>query len=85
MANSNDEKPLASIITGDFETRSKNWWSQDITNNQGSITNVLISTSGRHQLINSPTHMTNTNPSCIDLVFTSNLSLITEFAIETSF
>ena len=37
MSNINDEKPLASIFTGGLNTRSKNWWSQDITNRQGSI------------------------------------------------
>ena len=32
MSNINDEKPLSSIVTGDFTTRPKNWWSQEITN-----------------------------------------------------
>ena len=31
MLNFNNEKPLASIITEDFNARSKNCWSQDIT------------------------------------------------------
>ena len=59
----NDKKPLASIITGDFNARSKNWWSEDITNSQGSIIDTLTSTSGYHQLINLPSHMTNTSSS----------------------
>ena len=81
MSNINDEKPLASIITGYFNARSKNWWSQDITNSQESIINTLTSTSGYHQLLNSPTHMTNTRSSCSDLTFTLNPSFITEFGI----
>ena len=64
---------------------SKNWWYQEITNNQESIIDTLKSTSGFHQLINSQTRMTNTSSSCIDLIFTSNPSLITEFGIEKSF
>ena len=84
MSNINDEKPLASIITGNFNARSKNWWSQDITNSQGSIIDTLTSTSGYHQPINLPTHMTNTSSSWIDLIFTSNSNLITEFGIEKS-
>ena len=83
-SNISNEKPLASIITGNFNARSKNWWSQDITNSQGSIIDTLTSTSGYHQLINSPTHMANTSSSCIDLIFTSNPSLITKFGIEKS-
>ena len=84
MSNIKDENPLASIITGDFNARSENWWSQDITNNQGSIIDILTSTFGYRKLINLPTHMTNTSSSCIDLIFTSNPNLITEFGIEKS-
>ena len=82
MSNVNDKKPLASTTTGGFNARSKTWWSQYISNSQGSIIGTFTSTSGYHQLINSPTHMTNTNSSCINLIFTSNASLITEFGIE---
>ena len=32
MSNSNDEKPLASIIAEEFNARSENWWSHNITN-----------------------------------------------------
>ena len=67
MSNINDEKPLSSIITGDVNTRSKNWWSQGITNNQGSIIDTLASTSGYYQLINLPTRMINAISSCIYL------------------
>ena len=84
MSNSNDEKPLASITTGDFNARSKNWWFQGITNSQGSIIDTLTPISGYHQLINLPTHMANTSSSCNDLIFTSNANLITELGIEKS-
>ena len=46
MSNINDEKPFASIITGDFNVRSKKWWFQDIANSQGSIIDSLKSLSG---------------------------------------
>ena len=84
MSNIKDENPLASIITGDFNARSENWWSQDIANHQGSTIDILTSTFGYSKLINLPTHMTNTSSSCIDLIFTSNPNLITEFGIEKS-
>ena len=84
MSNIKDENPLASIITGDFNARSENWRSQDIANNQGSIIDILTCTFGYRKLINLPTHMTNTSSSCIDLIFTSNPNLITEFGIEKS-
>ena len=81
-SNINDEKPLASIITGDFNARSKRLRPQDVTNSHWSIIDTLTSTSGYYRLINLPTHMTNASSSCIDLVFTSNPNLITEFGIE---
>ena len=84
MSNINDKKPIASIITGGFNARSKNWWSQDITNSQDSIIDNLTSISGYHQLINLLTHRTNKSYSCIDLIFTSNSNLITELGIEKS-
>ena len=84
MLNINDEKPLASVITGHFNARSKNWWSQGITNSQGSIIDTLTSTSGDHQLKNLPTHMSNKSSSCLDLIFTPNPNFITEFGIEKS-
>ena len=42
----NEVTLLVSIITGDFNTRFKKWWSQYITNSQRSITVTLTSTSG---------------------------------------
>ena len=72
MLNINDKKPLASVITGHFNARSKNWWSQGITNSQGSIIDTLTSTSDNYQLKNLPTHMSNKSSFCLDLIFTPN-------------
>lgn len=68
ISNINDEKSLSLIITRDFNVRSKNWWSQDITNGQVSIINSLTSTSVYRQLINLPIHVVNACFSCIDLI-----------------
>ena len=57
------EKSLASIIRGDFNARSNNWWSQDITNTEVSINDIFTCKSGYHQIKNSPTHITNTSSS----------------------
>ena len=37
----NTEKSLASIIRGDFNARSNNWWSQDINNTEVSINDIF--------------------------------------------
>ena len=57
------EKSLASIIRGDFNARSNNWWSQDINNTEVSINDIFTCKSGYHQIINSPTLMVNTSSS----------------------
>ena len=35
LHNINDELPLCSIVTGDFNARCSRWWKNDITNYQG--------------------------------------------------
>ena len=57
------ERSLASIIRGDFNARSNNWWSQDINNTEVSINDIFTCKSGYHQIINSPTLMVNTSSS----------------------
>ena len=37
MSNINEEKSSVFVITGEFNARSNNWWSQNIANSQGSI------------------------------------------------
>lgn len=84
MSSINDKMQLASIITGGFNATSKIWYSQDITNNQRSIIGSPKSTFAYHQLINSPTRMTNTSSSCIDLSFNLNQSFIQNLVLKIS-
>ena len=35
LSNINEEFPLSSIATGDFNARSSRWWQNDITNSAG--------------------------------------------------
>lgn len=84
VSNIKNKKPKTSIITGYVNGRAKNWWSHDITNSQGSITDTLTSAFGYHQLIILPTHLSNTSPLYIDLIFTLNPNLFTVFGIEKS-
>lgn len=50
LSNIHNEKPLAFITKGDFNARTRNWCSLDITNSRGSISDTLTSTYGYHQL-----------------------------------
>ena len=42
LSNIHNEKPLAFITKGDFNARTRNWCSLDITNSRGSISDSYI-------------------------------------------
>ena len=45
---------------------------------------TILLTAGYYQLINFPTHLTNTSSPCIDLILILNPNLITEFGVGKS-
>ena len=59
-------KPSFTIILGDFNARSSDWWPDDITSPEGAHINSLISIYGFNQLISDPTHILPASSSCID-------------------
>ena len=67
LNNINDELPLCSIVTGDFNARCSRWWKNDITNLQGQELDSLTLSAGYNQIIDKPTHVINNFMSCIDL------------------
>ena len=64
----NNRKLALSIITGDFNTRSQSWWSNDINTTLGSKLLALFSSNDFSQLINEPTHIKTNSTSCIALL-----------------
>ena len=64
------------VILGDFNARSKSWYSDDITTYEGSNIDSLTTTHGLHQLISQPTHLLPTSSTCIDLIFTDQPNLV---------
>ena len=72
----NDEFPLCSIVTGDFNARCTNWWKDDITNSTGWEIASLTSSAGYTQISDKPTHVINNSMSCIDLIFCTNQNVI---------
>ena len=64
------------VILGDFNARSKSWYSDDITTYEGSKIDSLTKTHGLHQLISQPTHLLPTSSTCIDLIFTDQPNLV---------
>ena len=84
LNNINDELPLCSIVTGDFNARCSRWWKNDINNLQGQELDSLTLSAGYNQIIDKPTHVINTSMSCIDLIFCTNQSVISNHGVDVS-
>ena len=84
LNNINDYLPLCSIVTGDFNASCSSWWKNDITNFQGQELGSLTLSAGYNQIIENPTHVTNNFMSCIDLIFCTNQSLISNHGVDAS-
>ena len=80
----NDEFPLCSVITGNFNARCSRWWKNDITNLTGEEIDTLTSSAGYAQIIDKPTHILNNSMSCIDLIFCTNKNLISNHGVDVS-
>ena len=68
--------PDFSIILGDFNARSKNWWVGDTQTCEGSRIDSLTTSCGFRQLTSEPTHILKSSSPYIDLIFTDQPSLI---------
>ena len=84
LSNINEEIPICSIITGDFNARSSNWWKNDITNSVGQELEALASSAGYSQIIDKPTHIVNNSMLCIDLIFYINTNVISKHGVDVS-
>ena len=84
LNNINDELPLCLIVTGDFNARCSRWWKNDIINLQGQELDLLTLSAGYNQIIDKPTHVINTSMSCIDLIFCTNQSVISNHGVDVS-
>ena len=74
-----NRNPFVSIIIGDFNARSSNWFSSDKTTYKGKKLESLTSQCGFKQVISDPTHILESSSSCIDLIFTSQPNLVMKF------
>ena len=71
-------------VLGDFNTKSNNWWRNDTTSYEGSLTDVVKINYGLHQIIQESTHIFNTSSFCIDQIFTSQPNLVMESGVHSS-
>ena len=76
--------PFLTVLIGDLNAKSKNWYCEHKSSHEGNAIENVTAQSGSQQIINEPTHISNTSSSCIDLIFTSQPNLITEFGVHSS-
>ena len=84
LTNINNNQPTCSILIGDFNAKCSKWCSSDKNNIAGLEIDNITTTAGYSQLINKPTHFINGTSSCIDLIFSSNVSFVRNYGIEQS-
>ena len=77
-------KPSFTVILGDFNARSSDWWLDDITSPEGTYINSLTSMYGFDQLISDPTHILPASSSCIDLIFNDQPNLVVGSGVHPS-
>ena len=63
--------PFLTVMIGNFNAKSSNWYLNVVTNFEGSQIEFLASHFGMSQGINELTHILDNSKSCIDLIFTS--------------
>ena len=76
------KNPFLSIVIGDFNAKSSNWYSKDKTSLEGSKIDKLTSQFSFHQIIKEPTHVIQNSSSCIDLLFTSQPNLVLDAGVH---
>ena len=84
MNNINSLNRAISIVTGDFNVKCSKWCSFDISDHIGKELATITLSAGYSQIIDKPTHFTNNLSSFVDLIFTSNPSIIVDSSIEKS-
>ena len=77
-------KSQFTVILGDFNARSSSWWSNDITNLNGSLIDSLTTTHGFKQLISDATHILPQSLSCINLIFTDHPNYVIDCGTHPS-
>ena len=76
--------PFLIVLIGDLNAKSKNWYCHDKSSREGNAVENVTAQFGLQQIINEPTHISNTSSSCIDLIFTSQPNLITDSGVHSS-
>ena len=77
-----NKSPFLTVVLGDFNTRSKIQYRNDMRTFEGSKIDIATSSFGLSQIINEPTHVLNNSLSRIGLIFTSQPNLVMHSVVD---
>ena len=72
------------LLIGDFNVKSSNWSSNDITTAEDAQSNYFTSLCGMKQIITEPTHILESSASSIDLIFTNQPNIVMDSGVYLS-
>ena len=72
------------ILLGDFNAKHNSWFSEDRPIQEGHKIDNVASQFLLSQIINEPTHISQSFSSIIDLIFTNQPNLVTDSALHPS-
>ena len=73
-----------SVVTGDFNAHLTRWWKSDVTNSAGLGLDSLTSSAIYIQIIAKSPLAVSSSMSCIDLIFCTNLNVISKHSVDVS-
>ena len=76
--------PFLTVVIGDFNAKSKHWYSRDSTNFKGITIKNVTSKFGLSQIIKEATHILESSFSWIDLIFTTQPNVVVESGVHPS-
>ena len=79
-----NQNQFLTLVLGDFNIKSSNWYKHDKKTYEGSKIDAVTSQFGLQLLIKEPAHILGNSSSCIGLIFTSHPSLVMESGVHHS-
>ena len=76
--------PFLTVVIGDFNAKSSNWYLNDVASFEGLQIEFLASQFAMSQVINEPTHILDDSKSCIDLIITSQPNMRMDSGVHPS-
>ena len=84
LNNINEELPLCLTVTGGFNAHCSRWWKNDITNFQGQEFHSFTLSAGYNQNIDKYLDVMSNSMSCVDLIFYTNQSVVSNLRVDVS-